>query len=80
MLDLDHDLIGVEEDGVDRKAHERRVDAPTRAEDHAFTLTQVLAAEQPAHPAMRSVGNDHALADDPTVLSPKRQRRHGFAS
>ena len=31
VLDPDHDLIGVEEDGVDREAHERGVDAPARA-------------------------------------------------
>ena len=77
VLDLDDDLIRVEEDGVDREAHERGVDAPAGAEDHALALPEVLAAEQAAHAAVRTVGHDDALADDPAVFPAERQCRHG---
>ena len=80
VLDLDDDLIGVEEDGVDREAHERRVDAPAGAQHHPFALPEVLAAEQPAHAPVRAVGDDDALADDPTVLPAERQCCHGSPS
>ena len=76
VLDLDDHLVGVEEDRVDRKAHERGVDAPAGPEHHAFALPQVLAAEKAAHPPMRTVGDDDALADDPAVLPAERQRGH----
>ena len=42
-----------------------------------FALPEVLAAEQPAHAAVRTVGHDDALADDPAVLPAERQCRHG---
>src|SRR6185295_703793 len=76
VLDADHDLVGVQEDGVDRESHERRMDAPTGAKDHALALSQVLAPEQPAHATVRTVGDDHPLTDDPAVFSPERQRGH----
>jgi hypothetical protein len=77
VLDLDYHLICVEEDSVDREPHERRVDAPARAQDHPFALAQVLATEQTAHAPVRAVGNDDPFADDPTVLPAEGQRRHG---
>ena len=80
VLDLDHDLVGVQEDGVDREAHERGVDAPARPEDHALTLPEVLAAEEAAHAPVRAVGDDDSFADDPAVLPAERQCRHRAVS
>ena len=77
VLDLDHDLVGVEEDRVDREAHERGVDAPAGPEHHPLALPQVLAPEQPSHAPMCTVGHDDSLADDPAVLSAERQCGHG---
>ena len=77
VLDLDDDLVGVEEDRVDGKAHERGVDAPARPQHHALALPEILATEQPSHAAMGAVGHDDALADDPTVFPAERQCRHG---
>ena len=77
VLDLDDDLVGVEEDRVDRKAHERGMDAPARPQHHALALPEILATEQPSHAAMCTVGHDDALADDPTVFPAERQCRHG---
>ena len=76
VLDANDDLIGVEEDRVDREAHERGVDAPTGAQHHALALAQVLPAEKPAHPPVRAVGDDDAFADDPAILPAERQRCH----
>ncbi len=76
VLDPDDDLVGVEEDGVDREAHERRVDAPARPQHHALALAQVLPAEETAHPAMGAIRDDDALADDPAILPAERQRCH----
>ena len=76
MLDPDDDLIGVEEDGVDGEAHERRVDAPAGPQHHPLALAQVLAAEEPAHPAVGAIRDDDTLADDPAILPAERQRCH----
>ena len=76
VLDPDDDLVGVEEDGVDREAHERGVDAPAGPQHHALALPQVLPAEESAHAPVRPVGHDDALADDPAVLPAERQRCH----
>src|SRR5262245_11276949 len=80
VLDPDHDLVGVEEDGVDREAHERGVDAPAGAENHTLALSQVLAPEQTAHASVRPVGDDHPFADDPAVLPAERQGRHRYTA
>ena len=57
LLDRDHDLIRVEEDDVDREAHEVRVDRERGAEDHALARIQPAASHQPAHPPVRPVGD-----------------------
>ena len=75
--DLHHDLVGVEEDDVDREPHERRVDRPRGAEEDALARREVLLAEQAAEPAARRVGDDDGLRDDPAVLAAQGQVRDG---
>ncbi len=45
VLHLDDHLVGVEEDRIDRKAHQRGVDAPAGPEHHPLALPEVLATE-----------------------------------
>ena len=69
--DLDHDLVGVEKDDVDREPHEGRVDRPRGAEKDALARGQVFLAEQAPEPAPRRVGDGDGLRDDSAVFAPQ---------
>ena len=73
--DLDHDLVGVEEDDVDREPHERRVDRPRRAEEDALARREVLLPEQAAEPTPGRVGDRHRFRDDAAVFAAQSEVR-----
>ena len=75
--DLHDDLVGVEEDDVDREPHERRVDRPGGAEQHPVTRREVALSEEAAQSPQRRVGDDDGVGDDAPVLPPQRQVRDG---
>ena len=64
---LEHGQVPVEEDDVDREAHEERVYRRGRPEEDALLRRERRAAEETAHPPERPVGDDAALADDRPV-------------
>jgi hypothetical protein len=66
--DLDDLQIAVEEDGVDRKTHERGVDGRCGTKQDTFTARQLAASEQAPHARERRVRQDTALAHSPSVL------------
>ena len=74
-LDPDHDLLAVEEDDVDREAHEERVNRPRRAEEDSLAGGEAAPAEQAAHPRERARRHEQLLADDAPVLSGSRLTR-----
>jgi hypothetical protein len=59
----------VEEDSVDREAHEERVDRGGRTEEQALADAQARPSEQALHPPQRVVRDLAALADDSAVLA-----------
>lgn len=76
--DLEHRQLFVEEDDVDRKAHERRVHRPRRPDQHALTPRQVRAPEQAAPTAEEAVGDLAQLADNLTMRANENDRVHRF--
>jgi hypothetical protein len=76
--DLEHRQFGVEEDDVDRKAHERRMHRPCRSDQHALAVRQLLAPEQAAPTVKKTVGDLAELADDLTFRADKNDRVHRF--
>jgi UDP-glucose 4-epimerase len=59
--------VAVEEDDVDREAHEERVHGRSGVDQHAGARLEAGAPEQAAHPGERATGDLAALADEPTV-------------
>ena len=64
----------VDEDNVDREAHEERVDRRCRPQQQAFTARKRSPAQQPAHARERRVGNEASLADQ----TPRRSQLNRF--
>jgi hypothetical protein len=69
--DLQDSEIAVEEDDVDREAHERRVHGRGGAEKDSLAARQRLAPEQAAGARERRVRQDTALAHRSSVLEAK---------
>jgi hypothetical protein len=65
--DGDDPEAAVEENHVDREAHEERVHGRARAEEQAVSLRQLAATEQAAQPRAEAVGDGTSLADDAPV-------------
>src|SRR5262249_6048347 len=73
-VDPEDDEVVVEEDNIDREAHERGVDRPCRPQRDAFAGWQRAPSEQAAHAPEGLVGDRDLLADDAAVLTTERQR------
>jgi hypothetical protein len=59
----------VEEDSVDRKAHEEHVNRRGRTDEQALPDAEAWPPEQALHPPQGVVRVLAALADDPAVLA-----------
>ena len=57
---MQHAQVAIEEQRVDRKAHERRVNRRSGAQEEALAGGQTALAQQPAHTTQRTIGE---LAD-----------------
>jgi hypothetical protein len=66
--DLDDHVLEVEEDNVDRKAHEERVNRSDRTEEKPFVRIEPAAPEQAAEPRPRGIGKPTPLTDDVALL------------
>jgi hypothetical protein len=66
--DAEDTELAVEEDSVDREAHEEHVDRRSRPDEQALTCREVLAAEQALHSRRDRVCDLAALADDTAAL------------
>jgi hypothetical protein len=58
----------VEEDSVDRKAHEEHVDRRRRTDEQALADAKARTPEQSLHPAESVVRNLAALADEAAAV------------
>ena len=72
--DLADAELPVEEDGVDREAHEERVDRRRLRDQQPLARLEARAAEQPPHPGGHRARDLAALADDPALLVDERVR------
>ena len=74
---LEHHLIRVDEDDVDRKAYERCMDRPAGTKDDPVARAQLAPAEQTAQAPEHRIRDHATLANDLTiVLATENQRSH----
>ena len=59
----------VQEDRVDREAHEKGVNGRGRAKEKSLARPQFVASEQSPHARDRRIGDDTIVDDDVAVLS-----------
>ena len=78
LRDLEDRQLLVQEDNVDREAHEAGVDRPGRPDQHALTAAQLTAAEQPKAAAEDAVGEVAAFADDLAFRADEDERVQSF--
>jgi hypothetical protein len=71
-----HLQVSVEEDEVDRKAHERGMHEPCWPDQHAAATGQPRASDQASQPADEAVGDLAPFADDLTFRSYENKRAH----
>src|SRR5215203_2226254 len=62
-LDVDDDELLVQEDDIDREAHEERVHSRGLADQEALARAQPGLSEQPPEPCQRRLGDATLLAD-----------------
>src|SRR6266511_2964093 len=67
--DLPHDAVAIDEDDVDREAHEERVDCRRRPDQQPLPRSERLAPEQAPKPRARPVGDRAGGTDDSPVGS-----------
>jgi hypothetical protein len=62
-----HNKAAVEEDGVDRTAHEPRMNRPRRTKKKTLSLAERASAEQAPEARERSIGHEALLASEAAV-------------
>src|SRR5215218_3366037 len=78
VLDPEDGEIPVEEDGVDREAHEERVNRRGGPEQEPFALLQPVSSEKPPHAGDRGIRERAALAEDRPVGPHESRFLHQF--
>jgi hypothetical protein len=61
--------VSVEPDGVDRKAHEERVDGGSGAKKETFPPLEPITPQEPPHTRERCLREEAPFADNSTVLT-----------